>query len=174
MPRKLHNSAVELSISLFRRKRKRGNTGSRSAVGLKSFSIVGRRYSAGSPRLFSPFFSDRFERRGLVYVGADIENAAQTLGANLPEEPKIINRAGMCEAARAIGRGFASEKAGYGNTHFQSGTDLVGGVDNEVGVVATFPARLRIPRVVCVFCVQNKKLPVSNPGLISPFRFTWR
>ena len=46
----------------------------------------------------------------------------------------------MCEAARAKGRGYASEKAGFGNTHFQSGTDLVGGVDNEVGVVATFPA----------------------------------
>ena len=27
------------------------------------------------------------------------------------------------------------------------------GVDNEVGVVATFPARLRILRVVCGFCV---------------------
>ena len=27
------------------------------------------------------------------------------------------------------------------------------GVDNVVGVVATFPARLRILRVVCVFCV---------------------
>ena len=103
MPRIVHNSAVELSTSSFRRKRKRGNTGSRSAVGLKSFSIVGRRYSAGSYRRLSPFLSDRFERRGLVYVGADIENAAQTLGANLPEEPKIINRAGMCEAARARG-----------------------------------------------------------------------
>ena len=74
MPRKLHNSAVELSISLFRRKRKRGNTGSRSAVGLKSFSIVGRRYSAGSSRRFSLFFSDRFERRGLVYVGSSIQH----------------------------------------------------------------------------------------------------
>ena len=52
----------------------------------------------------------------------------------------------MRETARAEGKGFASEKAGFGNTHFQSGTDLVGGVDNEVGVVATFPARL------CVFC----------------------
>ena len=59
----------------------------------------------------------------------------------------------MCEAARAKGRGYASEKAGFGNTHFQSGTDLVGGVDNEVGVVATFPARLRILRVVCGLCV---------------------
>ena len=161
MLRMVYNSAVELALPLFRRKRKRGNTGSRSSAGLQSFSIVGRRYSVGSSRRFSPFFSDRFERRGLVYVGADIENATQTLGANLPEEPKIINRAGMCEA-------------GFGNTHFQSGTDLVGGVDNEVGVVATFPARLRIPRVICVFRVQNKKLPVSNPGLISPFRFTWR
>ena len=27
------------------------------------------------------------------------------------------------------------------------------GVDNEVGVVATFPARLRILRVVCGLCV---------------------
>ena len=69
MPRMVHNSAVELALPLFRRKRKRGNTGSRSAVGLKSFSIVGRRYSAGSYRRLSPFLSDRFERRGLVYVG---------------------------------------------------------------------------------------------------------
>ena len=64
-----------------------------------------------------------------------------------------INRAGMCEAARAKGRGYASEKAGFGNPHFQSGTDLVGGVDNEVGVVATFPDRLRSLRVVCGLCV---------------------
>ena len=77
MPRMAHNSAVELMSPLFRRKRKRGNTGSRSSVGLRlSFPIVWRRYSAGSSRRFSPFFSDRFERRCLVYVGADIENAA--------------------------------------------------------------------------------------------------
>ena len=63
------------------------------------------------------------------------------------------NRAGMCDAARARGWGFAIEKAGFGNTHFQSGTDLVGGVNNEVGVVATFPARLRILRVFCDLCV---------------------
>ena len=31
-----------------------------------------------------------------------------------------------CEAARASGCGFASEKADFGATHFQSGTDLVG------------------------------------------------
>lgn len=103
MPRSVYNSAVELSTPLFRRKRKRGNTVFSSSAGLQPFSIVGRRYSAGSSRRLSPFLSDRFERRGLVYVGADIENAAQTLGANLPEEPKIINRAGMSEAARAIG-----------------------------------------------------------------------
>ena len=71
MLRSVHNSAVELAIPLFRRKRQRGNTGSRSAVGLQSFSIIKRRYSAGSSRRFSPFFSDRFERRGLVYVGTD-------------------------------------------------------------------------------------------------------
>jgi hypothetical protein len=29
-------------------------------------------------------------------------------------------------AARASGRGFATEKAGFGAAHFQSGTDLVG------------------------------------------------
>lgn len=103
MPRMVHNSAVELMFPLFHRKRKRSDTGLCSSAGLQPFLIVGRRYSAGSSRRFSPFCSDRFERRGLVYVGADIENAAQTLGANLPEEPKIINRAGMCEAARAIG-----------------------------------------------------------------------
>ena len=74
MPRSVHNSAEELTSPLFCRKRKRGNTGSRSAVGLKSFSIVGRRYSAGSSRRLSPFFSDCFERRGLVYVGADYSN----------------------------------------------------------------------------------------------------
>ena len=82
MPRKVHNSAVELASPLFRRKRKRGNTGTRSSAGLKLFSIVGRRYSAGSSRRFSPFFSDRFERRGLVYVGADINNPAQTQATN--------------------------------------------------------------------------------------------
>ena len=69
MLRMVYNSAVELALPLFRRKRKRGNTGSRSSAGLQSFSIVGRRYSVGSSRRFSPFFSDRFERRGLVYVG---------------------------------------------------------------------------------------------------------
>ncbi len=74
MPRSVHNSAVELASPLFHRKRKRGNTGSRSAVGLKSFSIVGRRYSANSSFRFSPFFSDRFERRGLVYVGSSIQH----------------------------------------------------------------------------------------------------
>ena len=31
-----------------------------------------------------------------------------------------------CEAARASGGGYASETAGFGATHFQSGTDLVG------------------------------------------------
>ena len=76
MPRSVYNSAVELSTPLFRRKRKRSNTGSRSAVGLKSFSIVGCCYSAGSSCRFSPFFSDRFERRGLVYVGSNINTAA--------------------------------------------------------------------------------------------------
>ncbi|MBR5711250.1 MAG: hypothetical protein IKX40_10875 [Thermoguttaceae bacterium] len=71
----VHNSAVELASPLFRRKRKRGNTGSRSVVGVRlPFSIVGRRYSAGSSCRFSPFFSDRFERRGLVYVGASIQH----------------------------------------------------------------------------------------------------
>ena len=75
MPRMAHNSAVELASLLFRRKRKRIDTGSRSAVGVRlPFSIVGRRYSAGSLRRFSPFFSDRFERRGLVYVGASIHH----------------------------------------------------------------------------------------------------
>ena len=103
MLRSVHNSAVELTLPLFCRKRRRSNIDFCLFAGLQPFSIVGRRYSAGSSRRFSPFCSDRFERRGLVYVGADIENAAQTLGANLPEEPKIINRAGMCEAARAIG-----------------------------------------------------------------------
>ena len=74
MPRMVHNSAVELAPPLFRRKRKRINTGSRSAVDLKSFSFVGRCYSAGSYRRFSPFFSDRFERRGLVYIGSSIQH----------------------------------------------------------------------------------------------------
>ena len=74
MPRSVHNSAVELASPLFRRKRKRSNTGTRSSAGLKSFSIVGRRYSASSSRRFSPFFSDRFERRGLVYVGSSIQH----------------------------------------------------------------------------------------------------
>ena len=32
-----------------------------------------------------------------------------------------------CGAARAEGQGYASEQAGFGNTHVQSGTDLVGG-----------------------------------------------
>ena len=76
MPRMVHNSAVELASPLFRRKRQRSNTGSRSSAGLKSFSIVGRRYSVGSYRRFSPFFSDHFERRGLVYVGSNINTAA--------------------------------------------------------------------------------------------------
>ena len=31
-----------------------------------------------------------------------------------------------CEAARAEGQGYASEKADFGITHVQSGTDLVG------------------------------------------------
>ena len=31
-----------------------------------------------------------------------------------------------CEAARAEGKGFASEQAGFGAPHIQSGTDLVG------------------------------------------------
>ena len=87
MPRMVHNSAVELAKPLFSRKRRRSNTGSRSAVGLKSFSIVGRRYSTVSSRRLSPFLSDRFERRKMVYAGANINNAAQTLGANLPEKP---------------------------------------------------------------------------------------
>ena len=30
------------------------------------------------------------------------------------------------EAARAVGQGYASEKAFFGANHFQSGTDLVG------------------------------------------------
>ena len=34
-------------------------------------------------------------------------------------------RAG-CEAARAVGQGYVSEKAIFGATHLQSGTDLVG------------------------------------------------
>ena len=170
MLRSVHNSAVELALPLFRRKRKRGNTDSRSAVGLKSFSIVGRRYPAGSLRRFSPFFSDRFERRGLVYVGANIDNATQMQATN----GSGYWQSHGCVPAQGSGRGYTSENVRFEDTHFQSGTDLVGGVDNEVGVVATFPARLRIPRVVCVFRVQNKKLPVSNPGLISPFRFTWR
>ena len=82
MPRMVHNSAVELASPLFRRKRKRSNTGSRSSAGLKSFSIVGRRYPAGSSRRLSPFISDRFERRGLVYVGSNINNPAQTQATN--------------------------------------------------------------------------------------------
>ena len=35
-----------------------------------------------------------------------------------------------CEAARARGRGFVSEKAGFGANNIQSGTDLVGKPDN--------------------------------------------
>ena len=49
-----------------------------------------------------------------------------------------------------------------GNTRYQlTGRAIIKysggnrGVDNEVGVVATFPARLRILRVVCVLCVQK-------------------
>ena len=71
MPRSVHNSAVELAKPLFRRKRRWSDTGSRSCAGLQPFSIAGRRYSAGLSRRFSPFFSDRFERRGLVYVGTN-------------------------------------------------------------------------------------------------------
>ena len=74
MPRMVHNSAVELTLPLFRRKRRRSNINFCLSAGLQPFSIVGRRYSAGSSHRFSPFFSDRFERRGLVYVGADYSN----------------------------------------------------------------------------------------------------
>ena len=122
MPRMVYNSAVELSTSSFRRKRKRGNTGSRSSAGLKPFSIVGRRYSTGSSRRFSPFFSDRFERRGLIYVGANINNPAQTQATN----GSGYWQSRGCEAARASERGYASKQAGIGATHVQSGTDLVG------------------------------------------------
>lgn len=70
----VHNSAVELASPLFRRKRKRGNMNSCSSARLQSFSIFGRRYSASSSRRFSPFFSDCFERRKMVYVGASIQH----------------------------------------------------------------------------------------------------
>ena len=74
MPRSVHNSDVELAKPLFHRKRRRSDTVISSSVGLQPFFNVGRRYSAGSSRLFSPFFSDHFERRGLVYVGASIQH----------------------------------------------------------------------------------------------------
>ena len=122
MSRSVHNSAVELASPLFRRKRKRGNTGTRSSAGLKSFSIVGRRYSAGLSRRFSPFFSDRFERRGLVYVGADINNPAQTQATN----GSGYWQSHGCVPAQGSGRGYTSENARFEDTHFQSGTDLVG------------------------------------------------
>ena len=122
MPRMVHNSAVELASPLFRRKRKRGNTGTRSSAGLKLFSIVGRRYSAGSYRRLSPFFSDRFERRGLVYVGADINNPAQTQATN----GSGYWQSHGCVPAQGSGRGYTSENARFEDTHFQSGTDLVG------------------------------------------------
>ena len=44
--------------------------------------------------------------------------------------PKILLEMGLaqrgCEAARAEGQGYASEKADIGATYVQSGTDLVG------------------------------------------------
>ena len=43
-----------------------------------------------------------------------------------------------CEAARAEGQGYASEKADFGITHVQSGTDLVG-ADWERRLAVLFP-----------------------------------
>jgi hypothetical protein len=40
--------------------------------------------------------------------------------------PDILVRLRRCEAARAEGQGYASEKAFFGDTRIQSGTDLVG------------------------------------------------
>ena len=123
MLQKVYNSAVELSPPLFRRKRKRSNTGLCSTVGVRlSFPIVGRRYSAGSSCRFSPFFSDHFERRGLVYVGADIDNAAQMQATN----GSGYWQSHGCVPAQGSGRGYTSENARFEDTHFQSGTDLVG------------------------------------------------
>ena len=54
---------------------------------------------------------------------------------NLPLEPRSGSisvavgfnpRSATVRASRASGRGFTSEKAGFGAAHFQSGTDLVG------------------------------------------------
>ena len=58
-----------------------------------------------------------------------------------------------CEAARAEGQGFVSKLSVFGVTHIQQRTDLVGGAANVVSIVATFPVRLSILRVVCGFCV---------------------
>ena len=73
----------------------------------------------------------------------------------------------MCEAARAKRQGYASEKAGFGATHVQSGTDPVGGVANVVSVVATFPVRLRILRVVCGLCVLFPYYMNSTPPFLN-------
>ena len=44
-----------------------------------------------------------------------------------------------CEAARAEGQGYASEKARFGVTRFQAGTDLVGCV-TTLPLVASLPS----------------------------------
>ena len=44
---------------------------------------------------------------------------------------KIIG-GGMCEAARAKGQGYASEKAGFGANHFQSGPRPTGILNHSV------------------------------------------
>lgn len=38
----------------------------------------------------------------------------------------LIKATARCEAARANGLGYVSQKAGFEDTHIQSGTDLVG------------------------------------------------
>ena len=51
---------------------------------------------------------------------------AKFVFSDCDRQGQAINSAVGCEAARAEGRGYASEKACFGVTHVQSGTDLVG------------------------------------------------
>ena len=83
-----------------------------------------------------------------------------------------------CEAARAEGQGFVSEKADFGATNIQSGTDLVG-ADRERRLAAGKPSSTKAaPRrctpknfyLLSLFYLSNLSLFFLKNFPFTPFR----
>ena len=71
---------------------------------------------------------------------------------------QIISSELRCEAARASGCGFASEKADFGATHFQLGTDPVGASCEKELVESTPHSSLLTPNSKIAWALQDAAL----------------